>query len=327
VKKEYKKFWTQDLTNLHIDWDSEKLYFFVKEGEDFYPPKMRSKGKQWHLAFYIRVSARSKDNSSNIILIDEPGLFVHATAQRDILKKLEDSSKNTQIIFSTHSPYLIEPNKWHRLRLLFKNDKIGTIIENKIHKISDKETLTPILTAIGLELSSGITNLDKVNNVIVEGPSDWYYLQAFKNILKKNNINFVFGGGAGNMPFVGTILSGWGCHVLYLYDNDQGKRDAEKNLKKNWLISTEEIIAITDRKGESVEDIFIKDDFKKYVLQNEQLEYECKNSEYLKRIKKDKVLLSKLFFENWRENALSSETKKKIEQIFEIIENKFKSEF
>jgi ABC-type lipoprotein export system ATPase subunit len=121
LKEDYKKFWTQDLTNLNIDWDSKNLQFFIEEDEYFYPPNMRSKGKQWHLAFYIRVSARAKEDVPNIILIDEPGLFLHAKAQEDILRKLEDSAKDAPIVFSTHSPYLIDKlprpqsyNKFHR---------------------------------------------------------------------------------------------------------------------------------------------------------------------------------------------------------------------
>jgi len=37
----------------------------------------------------------------------------------------------------------------------------GTKIENKIHALADKETLTPILTAIGLELNSDIASSNK----------------------------------------------------------------------------------------------------------------------------------------------------------------------
>ena len=50
LKDNYKRFWNQDLATLNIDWDSDNLLFFVKDGEDYYPPKLRSKGKQWHIA-------------------------------------------------------------------------------------------------------------------------------------------------------------------------------------------------------------------------------------------------------------------------------------
>ena len=59
--REYTNFWTQDHSNLSIWWDSNNIYFRVKEGDEYYPLEMRSKGRQWHLAFYIRVTARSKE--------------------------------------------------------------------------------------------------------------------------------------------------------------------------------------------------------------------------------------------------------------------------
>jgi len=80
-------------------------------------------------------------------------------------------------------------------------------------------------------------------------------LNAFKVFIDKDTMNFVFGGGAGNMPVVGTILHGWGCKVLYLYDNDQGKRDGERNLKRNWLVGSDLIFSILNSNG-SVEDLY-----------------------------------------------------------------------
>ena len=150
LNSDFSQFWTQDLSKLSIDWDSERLEFWIEEQNNFYPPELRSQGRRWHLAFYIRVSARARGDVPNIILIDEPGLYLHATAQRDVLKHLEDSSQTSQVIISTHSPYLIEPEKLERVRLVQKSDSRGTYVENKIHAVSDKETLTPILTAMNL---------------------------------------------------------------------------------------------------------------------------------------------------------------------------------
>lgn len=324
LNKDYGKFWTQDTASLKIEWDSQNLYFWIEEDDYLYEPSLRSKGRQWHLAFYVKVSARAKEDLPNIILIDEPGLFLHAQAQKDILGKLEDSAEKTQLIFATHSPYLLEADKLNRIRLIHRTKKEGTKIENKIHALADKETLTPILTAIGLELNTGIAHIDKVKNVVVEGPSDFYYLQAFKKILKKNDPNFVYGGGAGNMPFVGTILHGWGCKVVYLYDNDQGKKDGEKNLKSNWLVSKDLILAVLEKEG-SIEDVFTSSDFKKYVLKDDSINYSSENSEYVKKSRVDKVLLAKLFLEFIEQDKiiLSQGTLDNALKIFEKIEEKF----
>ena len=325
INKDYKNFWRQDISKLSITYDSEHLYFWIKEGGYTYEPKNRSKGRQWHLAFYIKVTARAKEGVPNIILIDEPGLFLHAQAQKDILKKLENSAEEAQLIFSTHSPYLLESEKLNRIRLIHKSDKRGTKIENKVHALADKETLTPILTAIGLGVNSGISNFKKTNNIVVEGISDCYYLNAFKKIFNKENLNFIYGGGAGNMPFIGTILNGWGCKVLYLYDNDKGKKDGQKNLKKNWHITNNLILSITDNKGDAIEDIFSKNDFKKHILKNEGMNYEQSNSQFLKN-KNNKVLLAKQFLEsneNIKNNSLDETTKKKIEKLFKKVETAF----
>ena len=321
----YKIFWTQEDIKLSISWDKEYLYFWVKEGGYSYEPNLRSKGWQWHLAFYIKVSARASENVPNIILIDEPGLFLHATAQEDILRKLEDSSKEVQLIFSTHSPYLLEADKLNRVRLIHRTNEDGTQIENKVHALADKETLTPILTTIGLGLNAGISALDKKNNVIVEGPSDVFYLNAFKKILNKDSVNFIFGGGAGNMPFVGTILHGWGGKVVYLYDNDKGKRDGEENLKGNWLVSKDLILSVLGTAG-SIEDVFSLSDFKQYILNDASKAYTETNSEHVKKAKLDKVLLAKKFLETCQNEisiSLDKTTMNNISKLIENIESKF----
>jgi len=325
LNKDYEKFWTQDVSNLSVNWDSEHLYFWIKEDGYPFEPSLRSKGRQWHLAFYIKVSARANENIPNIILIDEPGLFLHAKAQEDILGKLEDSAKAVQLIFSTHSPYLLEADKLNRVRLVHRTKKSGTEIENKVHALADKETLTPILTAIGLELNAGISALDKVNNVVVEGPSDVYYLNAFKKILNKDSVNFIFGGGCGNMPYVGTILHGWGGKVIYLYDNDQGKKDGEKNLKDNWLVVKDLIIAVLNTAG-SIEDVFSPSNFQEFVLGDKNKAFTESNSEHVKKSKLDKVLLAKKFleiFQNGTSISLDKTTMDNLTKLFENIESKF----
>lgn len=325
INKEYSQYWSQDLTSIKIDWNSTTLFLWIVEEGEWYKPSMRSKGRQWHISFYTRVSARSKENRTNVILIDEPGMFLHASAQKDIYKRLLESSKNAQIAFTTHSPYLIDAKELHRVKLVCKKDtKIGTKIVNKIHAKADKETLTPILTAIGLELSQGIQNVNQTNNVIVEGPADVFYLNKMADLLNINGLNFIYGGGAGNMGNIGTILNGWGCKVFYLFDNDQGKKDGMKNLMKTWQISKHDIISISDDLG-AMEDLFTKTDFKKIVLIDDKLEYDESNSGYLKLKKIEKVLLSKQFISNklLETKQFSKETVNNFRSLFDKINNQF----
>ena len=133
---------------------------------------------------------------------------MHARAQKDLLNVLDNHTSSYPVVFSTHSPYLITEDNLENVRLVEKQARKTTIL-GKIHAhdSADKETLTPILTAIGLGVNDSITNLEQKNNVVVEGPEDVFYLQAFKYLLPEDsrpNTNYINGGGAGNRTLVQT---------------------------------------------------------------------------------------------------------------------------
>lgn len=261
-REDYKEFWTQDNAYLYVDSDSNNIYFLFKEGENFFKPKMRSKGKQWHFAFYIRVTARSVEEKRNLILIDEPGLFLHAKAQKEILKKLKQISSNCQIIYTTHSPYLIPSNKLYRVRLVVKRgEKKRTVIE-KITAKADKETLSPILTAIGEDLSVGI-RVDKKNSIVVEGYSDYLWLTAWKKLLNiKEDLNFIPAVGGGSVVYVGSILFGWGLEPIFVLDNDQQGKQSKRKLERKLSIENKKVLLIPFGKEGEIEDLYSDDEKK-----------------------------------------------------------------
>jgi len=317
----FNEYWTQDAISLQVERNGDIVNFWITEGDVAYKPSQRSKGQQWYLSFYVKVLARSKEDVLNIILIDEPGLYLHARAQKDLLNALKQHSSEFPVIFSTHSPYLINEENLENIRLVEKHDR-KTTIHGKVHSRANKETLTPILTAIGLGLNDSITNIDQKNNIVVEGPEDTFYLQAFRALLPKSiifNANFIYGGGAGNMGIVGTILAGWGCDVFYLYDKDDGKKQGETCLKNTWAVFPEKIKEVMSVEKSTIADILSNADFKKYVLSNEKLTFKSKNSEYIKTNKKDKVLLARLFLQSVKSGnvILDSESNENIKSLFE----------
>ncbi|NGP87458.1 AAA family ATPase [Fodinibius halophilus] len=318
--EELQKYWKQDQSEVLIEWDSDTVLFFISEENEHFKPSMRSKGKQWYLSFYILVSAKTKEEYDNIILIDEPGLYLHAKAQKDIIKRLNDLP--SQILFSTHSPYLISNDRLHRVRAVLKENN-NTTISNKLHKVSDKETLTPVLTTIGLGINDGISNVDKINNIIVEGPSDYYYLNAFMKIMNENSVNIIHGGGATNMPHVGTILQGWGCDIYYLFDNDNGYKEAKKKLDKDWECTTKDMIGKIPLANAAIEDVLSKDLYHSAILETGKYDKRKKNSTIAK--KTDKVLNAKLFYEKVLNGGIDidDESKENIKKLIDILRKKF----
>ena len=324
--EKFEKYWTQDKIKLVVKKDGPDVNFWIVENEKLYYPSQRSKGQQWYLSFYVKIVARLQEDKPNVILIDEPGLYLHAKAQKDLLRVLMEHTKENPVVFSTHSPYLITEDNLENIRLIEKSSTAtGTKILGKVHAhpTADKETLTPILTAIGLGINDSITNLNQKDNLVVEGPEDVFYLRSFKELEQKDiKTNFINGGGAPNMGIVGTILEGWGATVCYLYDNDQGKKDGIKNLKA-WRAIPDVVKTVLKKEGTSIVDIFSPADFKSLVLEDAALTYTSLNSEYIKSLKPkpDKVLLARMFLQKSRTGSvtLDATTKKNIAALFKEI--------
>ena len=306
ISSSFKSEWLQDEIVISFTTDKDLMHFGIKEEGDTatYRAEQRSKGFQWFLSFYIKLNAESNKNTS-IILVDEPGLYLHAKAQEDVLHLLEKLSKadETSVIFTTHSPYLIDVDNLNRVLLVEKDDRTGTHIV-KCHKGAKQDTLTPIITKMGFNISKA--NLIKEKNILLEGISDYYYLQAFKKILEYDdilkNVSMIPSVGASQLPQLAALCVGWGLKYVALFDKDtEGIRNAEivrKNLGEFASVSH-----ICDEEDCAIEDLFSENDFNKFILKNIDKHKDddtISNSKYLKVNNIDKVLVAKLFFDSAR---------------------------
>jgi AAA ATPase domain len=135
-KQKVDKEETVDLRVRHLR-DSDgvlKLAFYVPDKSDQYPDQ-RSKGFLWFLSFYLKLAAAQKQSLTRhrLLLIDEPGSYLHARAQQALLHLLEGRiAKEDQVIYSTHSPYLIPADRLHRLRIVLKKSASGTKILDRL---------------------------------------------------------------------------------------------------------------------------------------------------------------------------------------------------
>ena len=328
ISGDFMDYWGQNQLDLVAEPDGENLRLGIKESGKtlLFKPEQRSKGFQWFLSFYLRLNAERDE--TNIILIDEPGLYLHAKAQKDVLKVFEEISKESQIIFSTHSPYLIDAQRLDRIRLILKDDKDGTKIENKIHKGADTETLTPIITAVGLDISHDFSIAGK-NNVLLEGISDYFFVQALRQYIKINDANFIPCVGAQKIPQLVSLLIGWNLDFLAILDNDTEGKKIAKILEEKLSVEQNSVIFISEQDGFSVEDLFTHDDFNNFVLDEiKNGDTTTLNSKFLKDKALDKVLLAKKFSEKAREDKskikLSQDTIDAFKKVFDKITVGFK---
>jgi len=148
------------------------------------PLRNRSKGFNWFFSFLVWFKKIQEDNTSSyILLLDEPGLNLHASAQKDLLEFIEDLTKNYQIIYTTHSPFMIPSEKLHRIRTILETEN-GSKISDSLQE-KDPNTLFPLQAALGYDIAQNLFISKK--NLLVEGVSDLIFLQILSSILECKN--------------------------------------------------------------------------------------------------------------------------------------------
>jgi predicted ATP-dependent endonuclease of OLD family len=114
--------WKQEEITVKLRLEPTELSVFVKDDTGAaVPPSRRSEGFRWFLSFYINFTAEAGNELKNtVILLDDPGVYLHPSGQKDLLRTLETIAERNQIIFTTHSPFLIDRSKLNRIRIVSK---------------------------------------------------------------------------------------------------------------------------------------------------------------------------------------------------------------
>ena len=84
-----------------------------------------------NLNLFIDILANDIKDTNVIFLLDEPGVYLHVNAQRELLRLFYDLCKNdNQVVYSTHSPYMIDSNNIINIRAIEKDERGHTNIYN-----------------------------------------------------------------------------------------------------------------------------------------------------------------------------------------------------
>jgi predicted ATP-dependent endonuclease of OLD family len=237
------------------------------------PLKNRSKGFNWFFSFLVWFKKIQEDKNNNyILLLDEPGLNLHASAQNNLLHFLADLSENYQIIYTTHSPFMVESKKLHKVRTVLETDK-GTKISESVQE-KDPNTLFPLQAALGYNIAQNLFIAQ--HNLLVEGVSDLVYLQIMSNVLdnkKREGLNskitIMPTGGLDKVATFISLLRGSELDIVCLLDtftDAQGKAKLDamiehKIIAKSKVKFFDEFL--DNHTYADIEDLFSKEDYLK----------------------------------------------------------------
>jgi len=323
-------FWQQSIgrnNKIHIQFEldhysasyGEKagkpyLEFWIKdEGERLYP-KQRSRGVRWFLSFYMELMAAANIKDKNmVLLVDEPGVSLHARAQEDVLKVFEVIKERIQVIYTTHSPHLVEINKLHRVLAVQRDDLDSLKSTSRIFdplqlSSASPDTLTPLQSILGNPMGGDGFSSDRIN-LIVNDTGSFYLLNAIIILTGfKGKVCVIPSTNVSAIPLLCNIMMGWGMEfAVLLFENDDEIQMAEL-LKKS--------VFNTDRTGGELlirmpgaflnsEDILSTLDFKNHLLETRE-GIPIPNSVYLREKELPRNFLLSRFLSKVKEGKLKA---------------------
>ncbi len=233
------------------------------------PFSEHSTGFQWFFSFLAAFSEFEFTNEPLVLLLDEPALGLHARAQSDFLRFIDERlAPRRQVIYTTHSPFMVQPGELDRVRLVEdKGQELGAVVSADVTS-TDPDTLFPLQGALGYDLVQHL--FIAPHNLVVEGTSDFTYLRVLSDFLEglgrsclDPRWSVVPVGGVDMVPSFVALL-GNHLDVTVLVDGKKGGYQRLNRMADAGLLSKKRIVTIGQIVGTTtadIEDLFSADDY------------------------------------------------------------------
>lgn len=232
------------------------------------PFSERSAGFVWFFSFLVKFAQVKEESVPVILLLDEPGLSLHGKAQADLLRYFDEKlAPHHQIIYSTHSPFMVAPDKLLATRVVEdqveqkgqRRVPLGTKVREDV-LTRDPDTLFPLQGALGYEITQ--TLFIGKRTLLVEGPGDIIYLKALSSALSKAkrtqldpHWTLCPAGGIGNVRSFMALFGGNKLDVAVLTDYAQGQKGQVEKLRSSDILKAGRVLTIETFTGKSESDI------------------------------------------------------------------------
>lgn len=237
INKLIKKHWTtHNKLSINLSFEGSDLTINLNEPGHVTPPNFRSDGFKWFLTFLLYFKRHAVNSLENhILLVDEPGVFLHPRGQKDVLKELKNISEKNQIIYSTHQTFLIDKNNPDSVRIVKREPRKGirALYDSRIDTIKNKKNIfsdSLLRESLGF-LVSDISPINE-KNILVEGGFDrdlLIFVNKYFKIIDLNEISVINCGRATNIKSSALLYLSNDLKVVGLYESDKGGKDAYSN--------------------------------------------------------------------------------------------------
>ena len=223
VTAEIRRLWHDRALKVRFNLDAQHLDTLVSDPNAAYDVEVnldeRSRGFKWFFSFYVAFAAGTRDGPAGraVLLLDEPGLHLHATSQADLLRHLAADLPNP-VLYTTHSPFMV-PDDLTAVRTVSIAEAAGTTVSNE--PVGDARTLFPLRAALGYRLTEHL--FGESAGLVVGELSDYWILSAASEYLESvgrtglpPGVTITPAGGAREVAYMAALLASQGLHTLVL---------------------------------------------------------------------------------------------------------------
>lgn len=228
--QKFQKIW-EDLKKIKFELqkDGDNIYINIKE-KAIYSAKERSDGFQRFLAILIMLSAPAqtkKINSNCIILLDEPDTSLYPTSAQFLRKELLKISENALVIYSTHSPFMIDTDCIERHLVIERVNEESKITKKENSPFQEDEL---IRRAIGTHIFDNL----KPINIIFEGYTDYIIFKKIHSSKDFIECGFTYLAGIKEInPFISIFIL-TNKKFIIVSDSDEGSKSKKQDFQKNY---------------------------------------------------------------------------------------------
>lgn len=224
----------------------------------------RSEGFRWLVSFFVVFKSQAEgDLKDAILLLDEPGLSLHALKQQEFRKTVSRLAEDNQVIYTTHSPFMVGTDELDLVRIVeMKDRESGTKVHTRL-VVDNPKSVYPLQAALGYELAQSL--FGQARNLVCEGLTDMMYVEALNAGLTdagaglKKAVALVPAASASKVVYYTTLLLSQNLKVAALLDSDQaGEQAANQDelvglLNRRQILRTKDYVARVN--GPEIEDL------------------------------------------------------------------------
>lgn len=190
LTQQFQKLWKQKKVKFDIDVDGPTMNIFAEDEAIGFPVRLnrRSTGFRWYVSFAWKFTHASQGDFKNcVLLLEEPGIHLHYSGQRDLIRVFEDLSDTNTVLYTTHLSSMVDQANPERVRIIETDNNHHLKVTHGV-VAGQSAPMAVIETALGLTPDlSGMLGNRKV--LIVEGGTDALILSKLAGILAKGGKN------------------------------------------------------------------------------------------------------------------------------------------